>query len=105
MNIKDFLKLHPLISPLSIERTLNIPRCTISLTTNRHIPDKYNDLIIDLLKEYGYDKEVLIEASNEPENDIKKDTKYFIRDKCVVLYKDNGLNKRVNLPDDTPIYI
>jgi hypothetical protein len=52
--IKQFLITHPLLSPHSIEKLLQIPSGTIRLSTNRPIPEKYLKSITDLLTQYGF---------------------------------------------------
>lgn len=57
MNIKEFLRSHPLISPSSVERVLNMPKSIIRLSNDNPIPDKYKDKIIELLKRYDGERE------------------------------------------------
>ena len=106
MDIKEFLKSRPLISPLSIERVLNIPNGTIRLTNDRPIPDKYKDQIISLLSIYGWNssiitvnpiipiRENIVPISSDSPYYTKKDGKLY-----AIMYKDGLMNKR---KDDVP---
>lgn len=51
--LKSFLLDHDLILPGTIESRLNLPKGTIRLSSDRKIPDKYHQSIINLLYGYG----------------------------------------------------
>jgi len=116
METKEFLLKHPLISPSSIERVLEIPTGTIRLSNPRPIPVKYDALIRMLLSDYGWNNDVkeldkpIITNVKESDNAHlmpKNKQEYFIKrigNDSIVYYND-GLNKRANIPDLTKIII
>jgi hypothetical protein len=59
--LKIFLINHPLISISGIEKECHIPSGTLRLTGNRSIPKKYITSIEQLLMNYGYKNNVLID--------------------------------------------
>lgn len=54
--IVEFLRSHPLISIYGLEKQIKISEGTIAKAVkgDRSLPDKYNELIEPVLKEYGY---------------------------------------------------
>jgi hypothetical protein len=65
MEIKEFLKSHPLINPYSVEKALGIPTGTIRLNSDRKIPEKYQRLIIESLANYNPIKTHVVEKVPE----------------------------------------
>jgi hypothetical protein len=66
MDIKEYLREHPLISAFSIERTLGLPRGTIRLNSDRKIPVKYEAMILDSLSNYVAIREHVVKEKIEP---------------------------------------
>jgi len=52
-DIKDFLRVHPLINLHGLEQQSSVPLSTIKLNSDRPIPGKYIQLLKDTLKGYG----------------------------------------------------
>jgi hypothetical protein len=124
MEIKDFLKSHPAINVHYIEKILNLPTGTIRPETNRSIPDKYKDKIIDLLKRYdgerGGDNIVSIPSVkieiNKP-GIINKGQKYLSKEiklikesdmrsgACVLVFiNSSNLQELAKFPNGTTFY-
>lgn len=103
MEIKEFLRSHPLISPHSVEKICNLPNNTLCLSKNRSIPDKYLASIISLLKDYGLDDEVLspdLKVSASIDQDTKIYESLKTREGCILRYYE-GFWKRIDVPDGT----
>jgi hypothetical protein len=130
METKDFLRKHPLISPSSIERILEIPVGTIRLSGSRPIPDKYDALIRLLLSDYGWingdnndvkepdinvkilDKPVITNVKESDNAHIVPDAKkYFVKrvNKDLILFNErkesDKFDIRADLPDGTELVI
>jgi hypothetical protein len=120
MDIKEFLKEFPLISPGSIESSLGIPHGTIRLNSDKPIPEKYRELIIESLDRYVAIRKVVVEESIQEKvvvSEIKSKTgkEYVVRrinklgigEHAYVFGKmENGIFKRDNdIPDGSIVII
>ena len=63
MDIKEFLKLHPLINCYSIDKALNLPVGTVRIS--RPIPERHIAAIQGLLSSYGYESGAIREKPAE----------------------------------------
>jgi hypothetical protein len=63
MDIKEFLKSHPLINCYSIDKALGLPVGTVRM--NRPIPERHIGVIAGLLSAYGYDSGAVKEKPAE----------------------------------------
>jgi hypothetical protein len=104
MEIKEFLKANPLINVGRLERSLGIPHGVIRVNSERKIPEKYRELIIESLGNYNPIKShVVVEKEIVPPMPVKMDSGYVLRkvsklgigEHAYVLGKmENGLFKR-----------
>jgi hypothetical protein len=107
MDIKEFLRSHPLINAYSIEKALGLNVGTIRLNSERAIPEMHLAAIKELLSPYGY-----AEGAKELPvvKQVEKSTgsKYFTRkgkDGSYICYKDVIVRPVMGIPDDTPVYL
>jgi hypothetical protein len=91
--IKEFLIKHPAISVRFLEKELEIPLGTIRISGGKHIPEKYKERIMFFLERYG------MINSCKPER-----KQYFFRNNHL-LTKQDKLFVRVNIGDNTPLYL
>lgn len=112
MNIKDWLSEHPAISYCFIAKTCRIKPGI--LRKDRGIPSKYNEIIIKLLEQYGFNKEVILPTGpslEKPETETKKykpikiyivqPTIPFTRESTTCIKEEDGTYTQVELPDGT----
>jgi hypothetical protein len=79
MDIKEFLRDNPLISPGSIESSLGIPHGTIRINSTKPIPEKWQAMIIESLDRYSAIRtHVVVEEKKMPEIAPKHAGKQFI---------------------------
>jgi hypothetical protein len=124
MDIKEFLKSHPFIKVYAIERELNLPTGTIRVNTDRKIPEKYQQLIIESLANYNPIKtHVVVDEKKVPEMPVilheatfipkgrqcivKRVTKLGIGEHAYIFGKmEGGIFKRDNdIQDNTKVII
>lgn len=59
MSIIEFINSHPLINWSGVEQLVGAPKGTIRVNSNRSIPAKYQELIVDVIEAYGYNADIL----------------------------------------------
>jgi hypothetical protein len=116
MEIKEFLKSHPLINPYSVEKALGIPTGTIRLNSDRKIPEKYQQLIIESLQNYNPIKthvvekkvpEITFKPTPAGQGYIVKRVKIGITDYAYKIGKMEGklFMSKNDIPDDTSVIL
>ena len=91
--IKEWLKDHPAISIRRMEKDLMLPVGIVRVMGEKPIPLKYKEDIKKWLVGYGMINDC-----------VPMRKQYFLRQDHLV-YKEEGLWRRKNIDDNTPLYI
>ena len=99
--IKEFLINHPAISVRWVEQQVSIPIGSLRVRSDKPIPNKYVQPIIDILMYYGW-KNTEVQTSDN--TTAARVTEYIVR-KDIVGYMDGFIFRRANLKDDTIVTV